>query len=178
MSFLAAVLASAGTSSSVFFWSRIYAHTARLKHLFCFFNVYIVVSAEGEVEMTDLDKNVSELKHKITNLEFDIKEAMEQRYMKFAVVSRDAASLLDTAQSYSNQINNLITRIDSQVYYKDIYYFASCRVHLLYLALDLGFNSHRCFRVNVIFKGHTIFTLFSTSICNIYVIVVLFSMYE
>lgn len=65
--------------------------------------------------MTDLDKNVSELKHKITNLEYDIKEAMEQRYMKFAVVSKDAASLLDTAQSYSNQINNLISRIDNQV---------------------------------------------------------------
>jgi len=77
--------------------------------------VVVVFVAAGEVEMTDLDKNVSELKHKITNLEYDIKEAMEQRYMKFAVVSRDAASLLDTAQSYSNQINNLISRIDSQV---------------------------------------------------------------
>lgn len=73
-----------------------------------------VLASAGEVEMTDLDKNVSELKHKITNLEYDIKEAMEQRYMKFAVVSRDAASLLDTAQSYSNQINNLISRIDNQ----------------------------------------------------------------
>ncbi|CAI6360807.1 unnamed protein product [Macrosiphum euphorbiae] len=73
-----------------------------------------VLASAGEVEMTDLDKNVSELKHKITNLEYDIKEAMEQRYMKFAVVSKDAASLLDTAQSYSNQINNLISRIDSQ----------------------------------------------------------------
>ncbi|VVC39253.1 Hypothetical protein CINCED_3A022987 [Cinara cedri] len=69
---------------------------------------------EGEVEMTDLDKNVSELKHKITNLEYDIKEAMEQRYMKFVVVSRDASSLLETAKSYSNQINNLISRIDNQ----------------------------------------------------------------
>ncbi|XP_050537251.1 centromere/kinetochore protein zw10 homolog isoform X2 [Daktulosphaira vitifoliae] len=64
--------------------------------------------------MTDLDKNVSELKHKITNLEYDIKDAMEQRYMKFNVVSRDAASLLDTAQTYSNQINNLISRIENQ----------------------------------------------------------------
>lgn len=65
--------------------------------------------------MTDLDKNVSELKHKISSLEYDIKDAMEQRYMKFAVVSKDAASLLDTAQSYSNQINELISRIDNQV---------------------------------------------------------------
>ncbi|XP_050436177.1 centromere/kinetochore protein zw10 homolog [Adelges cooleyi] len=73
-----------------------------------------VLASAGEVEMTDLDKNVSELKHKIANLEYDIKDAMEQRYMKFAVVSRDAASLLDTAQSYSSQINNLISRIDNQ----------------------------------------------------------------
>jgi len=84
----------------------------------------LLLNVKGEVEMTDLDKNVSELKHKITNLEYDIKEAMEQRYMKFAVVSRDAASLLDTAQSYSNQINNLISRIDNQVYWKNTYYFA------------------------------------------------------
>jgi len=77
------------------------------------------VVVQGEVEMTDLDKNVSALKHKIANLEYDIKDAMEQRYMKFAVVSKDAASLLDTAQSYSNQINNLISRIDNQVSLKN-----------------------------------------------------------
>jgi predicted nucleic acid-binding Zn-ribbon protein len=65
--------------------------------------------------MTDLGKNVSELKHKISSLEYDIKDAMEQRYMKFALVSKDAASLLDTAQSYSNKINELISRIDNQV---------------------------------------------------------------
>jgi len=82
----------------------------------CLLLPLLLLNAKGEVEMTDLDKNVSELKHKITNLEYDIKEAMEQRYMKFAVVSRDASSLLDTAQSYLNQINNLISRIDNQVY--------------------------------------------------------------
>lgn len=65
--------------------------------------------------MTDLDKSVSELKHKIANLEYDIKDAMEQRYMKFTVVSKDAASLLETAQSYSNQINDLLSRINNQV---------------------------------------------------------------
>lgn len=65
--------------------------------------------------MTDLDKNVSELKHKITNLEYDIKDAMEQRYMKYAVVSRDTASLLDTAQSYLKQIDSLLSRINNQV---------------------------------------------------------------
>lgn len=107
----------------------------------------IPLNAEGEVEMTDLDKNVSELKHKITNLEYDIKEAMEQRYMKFAVVSRDAASLLDTAQSYSGQINNLISRIDSQVNYKHTFYFAYCLVCLLYLVLVMGFKSHRYLRI-------------------------------
>lgn len=88
--------------------------------------------------MTDLDKNVSELKHKITNLEYDIKEAMEQRYMKFAVVSRDASSLLETAQSYSNQITNLISRIDNQVSkcsftinYRIIFYYPLSKMYLL-----------------------------------------------
>lgn len=66
--------------------------------------------------MTDLDKNVFELKQKISNLEYDIKDAMEQRYMRFAVVSKDASSLLDKALSYSDQINKLITRIDNQVF--------------------------------------------------------------
>lgn len=65
--------------------------------------------------MTDLDKNVSELKYKIANLEYDVKDAMEQRYMKFAAVSRDAASLLETAQSYSKNINDLLSRINNQV---------------------------------------------------------------
>lgn len=91
-------------------------YTTRIENSSFRFDINIDFTVvKGEVEMTDLDKNVSELKHKITNLEFDIKDAMEQRYMKFAVVSRDAASLLDTAQSYSNQINNLISRIDNQV---------------------------------------------------------------
>lgn len=82
--------------------------------------------------MTDLDKNVSELKHKISSLEYDIKDAMEQRYMKFAVVSKDAASLLDTAQSYSNQINNLISRIDSQVSLKTFIYLFTTDINFIY----------------------------------------------
>lgn len=82
--------------------------------------------------MTDLDKNVSELKHKISSLEYDIKDAMEQRYMKFVVVSKDAASLLDTAQSYSNQINNLISRIDSQVSLKTFIYLFTTDINFIY----------------------------------------------
>lgn len=77
---------------------------------------FSIIVVEGEVEMTDLDKNVSELKHKITNLEYDIKDAMEQRYMKFSFMTKDAASLLDSSQSCSNQINNLISRIENQVF--------------------------------------------------------------
>lgn len=131
MSFLAAVLASAGTSAFSFLRAFDCTRTRDERFdfsvfliapcclfflfLLCFYHVFLTVVSEGEVEMTDLNKNVAELKHKISSLEFDIKDAMEQRYMKFAVVSRDAASLLDTAQSYSNQINNLISRIDNQV---------------------------------------------------------------
>jgi len=89
--------------------------------------IHVSVFVEGEVEMTDLDKNVSELKHKITNLEYDIKDAMEQRYMKFAVVSKDAASLLETTLAYSNQINNLIQRIDNQVRPKHTIFFTKFR---------------------------------------------------
>lgn len=98
--------------------------------------------------MTDLDKNVSELKHKITNLEYDIKDAMEQRYMKYTVVSRDVASMLDTAQSYEKQIDNLLSRINNQV----------CPLILLYL-LNLPTYFQLFYNVNIF--------IFKCSLCNI-----------
>lgn len=77
--------------------------------------------------MTKLKNNVAELGRNIAKLECEVMDAMKRRYTEFTIMSVDAASFVKKTQAYSEQIDDLIQRIDAQVPASETY------LHLLSL---------------------------------------------
>ena len=65
----------------------------------------------------------SEIVRKITSLKLDVKNAMEESYIKFNVLPQETVQLLHKANSLSDYMSKLILRVETQVYVLHFYSF-------------------------------------------------------
>jgi centromere/kinetochore protein ZW10 len=63
----------------------------------------------------DLNDKISEITQKITSLKFEVMSMLEMSYNKFNVLHQDTVQLDGKVKALSNEMNQLLTRLETQV---------------------------------------------------------------
>jgi hypothetical protein len=67
------------------------------------------------VEIMDLDGKISEITQKIASLKCEVMGVMEGSYVKFNVLHQEAVELDSRMMELSNEMNQLLIRVETQV---------------------------------------------------------------